>query len=235
VTGAGPLRVRALGRRPYVETWRAMQAFTDARDADTPDELWLLEHPPVFTQGLAGRPEHVLNPGDIPVVETDRGGQVTYHGPGQMVAYPLLDLDRLDIGIRDLVRRLEDVIIELLEEHAVAGRRKPGAPGVFVDGAKIASIGMKVRRGCTFHGIALNLDVDLEPFSRINPCGYAGQPMTRLVDLAPGVRTDRVPERFTTLLADALGLDWRHRSTHDATGSPDVVDGAGQSTRRGAA
>jgi lipoyl(octanoyl) transferase len=136
-----------------------MQTFTDRRGARTPDELWLLEHPPVFTQGLAGKPEHVLNPGDIPVVETDRGGQVTYHGPGQMVAYPLIDIERLGIGVRTLVGRLEDVMIDVLAHYRITGDRREGVPGVFVGDAKIASIGMKVRRGCTLHGIAFNLDV----------------------------------------------------------------------------
>lgn len=219
------LNVRRLGRRDYVETWRSMQAFTDERDARTVDELWLLEHPPVYTQGLAGRPEHVLNPGDIPVVETDRGGQVTYHGPGQLVAYPLLDLERLGVGIRTLVGRLEGVVIELLAGHRLLGERICGAPGVFVGGAKIASIGMKVRRGCTFHGIAINLDLDLEPFSRINPCGFAGQPMTRLIDERPDAVVAGVPERFTALLAEALGLDWRYVETDDAVEASEMRPG----------
>ncbi|MGK7297227.1 MAG: lipoyl(octanoyl) transferase LipB [Candidatus Wenzhouxiangella sp. M2_3B_020] len=211
-----PLIVRELGRRPYGEIWQAMRAYTDARDAGSPDELWLLEHPPVYTQGLAGRPEHVLAPGGIPVIETDRGGQVTYHGPGQLVAYPLLDLERLGIGIRNLVCTLEAVVIDLLAELDIPAHRTEGAPGVFVDGAKIASIGMKVRRGCTFHGIAFNLDLDLEPFSRINPCGFAGQPMTRLVDLRSDADVRRVPRRFVELLAAALGLDWTFAASHDA-------------------
>jgi lipoyl(octanoyl) transferase len=216
VSTDAPLLVRDLGRQPYGEIWQAMRAYTDARDAGSPDELWLLEHPPVYTQGLAGRPEHVLAPGGIPVIETDRGGQVTYHGPGQMVAYPLLDLDRLGIGIRSLVCTLEAVIIDLLAEIDIPAHRTDGAPGVFVDGAKIASIGMKVRRGCTFHGIAFNLDLDLEPFSRINPCGFAGQPMTRLVDLRSDADLRRVPRRFAELLAAALGLDWTFAASHDA-------------------
>jgi lipoyl(octanoyl) transferase len=209
------LTVRELGRQPYEPIWAAMRAFTDGRDADTPDELWLLEHPPVFTQGLAGRPEHVLDAGDIPVVATDRGGQVTYHGPGQLVAYPLLDLQRLGLGIRNLVCVLEGVVIDLLADRGITAHRTDGAPGVFVAGAKIASIGMKVRRGCTFHGLAFNLEVDLSPFDRINPCGYAGQPMTRLADLAAGAAIGGVPRRFTDLLAAALGLDWALAATHD--------------------
>jgi lipoyl(octanoyl) transferase len=192
-----------------------MRAMTDARGPDTPDELWLLEHPPVYTQGLAGRPEHVLDPGDIPVVATDRGGQVTYHGPGQLVAYPLLDLERLGLGIRSLVCLLEGVVIDQLAELDVAAHRKEGAPGVFVDGAKIASIGLKVRRGCTFHGLAFNLDLDLTPFDRINPCGFAGQRMTRLSEVCGPSAVVAAPRRFTELLASALALDWTVAATHD--------------------
>lgn len=213
------LKVRELGCRPYLETWEAMRAFTDRRSAETADELWLLEHPPVYTQGLAGKPEHLLDPGEIPVIQTDRGGQITYHGPGQLVAYPLLDLDRLGLGIRNLVRTLESVTIELLAGLGVSGQRKEGAPGVFVGGAKIASIGMKVRRGCTFHGLAFNIDMDLSPFARINPCGFAGQPMARLADVADDPAGDNDVERVGRLLAgrlaDAIGLDWNMEATHD--------------------
>lgn len=220
---APALIVRELGRTPYLETWEAMRAFTDERTRNTRDELWLLEHPPVFTQGLAGRPEHVLDAGDIPVIQTDRGGQITYHGPGQLVAYPLLDLERLGLGIRTLVAMLETVTIELLAGFDVDGSRTAGAPGVFVDGAKIASIGMKVRRGCTFHGLAFNIAMDLGPFARINPCGFAGQPMTRLVDLvgrpgdAGGEQVDvrRIGRLLAGRLADAIGLDWNIEATHD--------------------
>ena len=173
------LLVRRLGRRPYEPVWAAMRDFTDARDESTPDELWLVEHEPVFTQGLAGKPEHLINPGNIPIVQTDRGGQVTYHGPGQVVAYPLLDLERLGVGVRCLVDRLEQAVIDLLAELDVAGERREGAPGVFVSEAKIASIGLKVRRGRTYHGLAFNIDMDLTPFSYINPCGFAGLAMTQ--------------------------------------------------------
>lgn len=165
-----------------------MRAFTDSRDADTPDELWLLEHPPVFTLGQAGRPEHLLAPGTIPVIQTDRGGQVTYHGPGQLVAYVLLDLRRAGIGIKRLVERLEQAVIDLLAEHGIEAERRANAPGVYVAGAKIASLGLRVRNGCSYHGLALNVDMDLEPFSRINPCGYAGLSITQLVDQTPGIR-----------------------------------------------
>ena len=177
---------RALGRVAYEPTWRAMQAFTRARDADTPDQLWRVEHPPVFTLGLAGRREHVLAPGDIPVVPTDRGGQVTYHGPGQAVAYLLLDLRRRGYGVRELVRRIESAVLELLQDRGIQGVRREGMPGVYVGDAKIAAIGLRVSRGCTYHGVSLNVDGDLEPFSRIDPCGYPGLAATRLADL--GVR-----------------------------------------------
>jgi len=234
-----PLKVRELGLRRYRDTWAAMRAFTDQRTADTPDELWLLEHPPVYTQGLAGRPEHVLDPGDIPVIQTDRGGQVTYHGPGQLVAYPLLDLQRLGVGIRNLVATLESVTIDLLAGLGISGQRRDGAPGVFVADAKIASIGMKVRRGCTFHGIAFNVDNDLSPFARINPCGFAGQPMTRLCDLvgAQLAATGQLQQLGRTLagrLADALALDWVLEPTHDASHPlaaatpPDLPEEAGK-------
>src|SRR5580765_3356158 len=167
--------VRDLGHQPYEPVWRAMQAFTDARDADTVDELWLVEHDPVFTLGQAGKPEHVLAPGEIPVIPVDRGGQVTYHGPGQIVAYPLLDLKRLGIGVREYVHRIEQAIIDTLGEWNIAAVRRDGAPGVYVNEAKIAALGIRVRRGCTFHGLAFNITGEsTPPFARINPCGYAG-------------------------------------------------------------
>jgi len=181
-----PLRsvlVRDLGRRAYEPVWHAMQAFTDARDADTEDELWLVEHDPVFTQGQAGKAEHLLAPGDIPVVAVDRGGQVTYHGPGQIVAYPMIDLRRLGIGVRQLVCRIEQAIIDTLEAWNIAAARREGAPGVYVGEAKIAALGLRVRRGCSFHGLAFNIAMDLEPFSRINPCGYRGLAVTQMSDL----------------------------------------------------
>jgi lipoyl(octanoyl) transferase len=157
-----------------------MQNFTDQRDETTADELWLVEHPPVFTQGQAGKAEHVLTPGDIPVIQVDRGGQVTYHGPGQIVAYPLLDIRRKGLGVRELVNRIEAAIIQVLAHFGVTGRRIEGAPGIYVEGAKIASLGLRVRRGRTFHGLAFNVDMDLEPFQRINPCGYQGLQVTQL-------------------------------------------------------
>jgi len=177
------LEVITLGRRDYASCWQAMSEFTNQRTPDTLDQLWLVEHSPVFTQGQAGKAEHVLFPGDIPVVQTDRGGQITYHGPGQLVAYPLLDLRRLKIGVRELVTALEQTIISTLAHYGIDSAAKPDAPGVYVDGAKIASLGLRVRRGCSFHGLALNVDMDLSPFGRINPCGYQGLAMTQIRDL----------------------------------------------------
>lgn len=179
----GTVLVRELGRQPYAQIWHAMQAFTEARGPDTDDEFWLVEHDPVFTQGMAGKAEHVLAPADIPVVQVDRGGQVTYHGPGQIVIYPLLNLRRLGIGVRQLVCRIEQAIINTLDEWNIAAARREGAPGVYVGDAKIAAIGLRVRRGCSFHGLAFNIAMDLSPFQRINPCGYHGLKVTQMVDL----------------------------------------------------
>ncbi|MFK7976961.1 MAG: lipoyl(octanoyl) transferase LipB [Halioglobus sp.] len=164
----------------YAPTLDAMRAFTDARTEETPDELWLLQHPAVFTQGQSGKAEHVLAPGDIPVLQVDRGGQVTYHGPGQWVLYLLIDLRRRSLGVRDLVTLIETSLVELLAEFGVEAAADPKAPGVYVDGRKIASLGLRVRRGCSYHGLALNVDMDLEPFSRINPCGHAGLQVTSM-------------------------------------------------------
>ncbi len=199
--------VRDLGRQPYEPVWRAMQRFTDARDADTPDELWLLEHEPVFTLGQAGKPEHVLVPGDIPVLHVDRGGQVTYHGPGQLVAYPLLDLRRLKIGVRDYVCRIEQAIIDTLGEWNIQGARRDGAPGVYVNDAKIAALGIRVRRGCTFHGLAFNIAMSTEPFLRINPCGYRGLEVVAMADLGGPSSMDAVKPVLIQHLAAQFGLD----------------------------
>ena len=178
-----PCRVRELGRQPYEPVWRAMQRFTDARGDTTDDEIWMVEHDPVFTLGQAGKPEHVLAPGDIPVIHVDRGGQVTYHGPGQIVAYTLFDLKRMKVGVREYVNRIEQAIIDTAADWNIHAERKEGAPGVYVAGAKVAALGIRVRRGCTFHGLSFNIGMDLEPFHRINPCGYEGLQVTTLGDL----------------------------------------------------
>lgn len=190
------VRVRRLGRVAYEPTWRKMQELTDARTAETPDEVWVLEHDPVFTLGLAGNREHVLAPGDIPVVHIDRGGQVTYHGPGQLVVYPLLDLRRRGLGPRDLVSALEQATVDTLAEWDIEAYPRPDAPGVYVDGRKIASIGLRIRRGASYHGIAFNVAMDLEPFSRINPCGFEGLEMTQLSDLGGPADLGAVAEVF---------------------------------------
>lgn len=182
-----PVLVRRLARQPYEPVWRAMQAFTDGRTPETLDELWLVEHDPVFTLGQAGKWEHVLFPGEIPVVPVDRGGQVTYHGPGQLVAYPLFDLRRRGLSVRELVYRIEQAVLETLAVWGIAAVRRERAPGLYVGGAKVMALGLRVRRGCSFHGLAFNVNMDLEPFRRINPCGYEGLEMTQVLDLGgPG-------------------------------------------------
>ncbi|MDP3559420.1 MAG: lipoyl(octanoyl) transferase LipB [Legionellaceae bacterium] len=190
------LYIEHLGLRSYIETWDAMRQFTETRDAHTDDRLWLLEHPPVFTQGQAGKPEHILQSSDIPVVQSDRGGQVTYHGPGQLVGYVLLDLTRLKIGIRTLVCTLERLLITTLQHFGIAAQTKLGAPGVYVGDRKIASIGLRVKKGCTYHGFALNVDMDLTPFSYINPCGYAQLEMVNMVDIGAAVTMEKVVEQL---------------------------------------
>ncbi|TMO26910.1 lipoyl(octanoyl) transferase LipB [Pseudoalteromonas sp. SCSIO 43095] len=178
-----PLIVRQLGRQRYMPIWQKMQDFTDTRDENTPDEIWLVEHESVFTQGQAGKDEHLLAPGDIEVIKVDRGGQVTYHGPGQQMMYVLFNLRRLKIGVRELVTWLEECIIESLAEYGIDAYAKADAPGVYVNDSKIASLGLRVRRGCSFHGLALNVNMDLSPFLRINPCGYAGMNMVQTKEL----------------------------------------------------
>ncbi|MBQ4813013.1 lipoyl(octanoyl) transferase LipB [Pseudoalteromonas luteoviolacea] len=175
--------IRQLGRQNYEPIWQKMQAFTDQRDESDADEIWLVEHEPVFTQGQAGKSEHLLAPGDIPVVKVDRGGQVTYHGPGQQMMYVLFNLRRLKIGVRELVTWLEETIIDALQEYNINAYAKPDAPGVYVDDCKVASLGLRVRRGCSFHGLALNVNMDLSPFLRINPCGYAGMQMVQTSEI----------------------------------------------------
>jgi len=184
------MQIHNLGLRPYQEIWDAMRACTAARDADSADQIWLVQHPPVYTQGQAGKPEHLLAPGDIPVIQIDRGGQITYHGPGQSVMYLLLDLRRAGIGIRALVSLIEESVIGYLQELGIRAQSRIDAPGVYVDGKKIASLGLRVRGGCTYHGVALNVDMDLEPFSRINPCGLVGMQMTQLRDLGVALDAD---------------------------------------------
>ncbi len=183
-----------------------MQQFTDSRGDSTTDELWVVEHDPVFTLGQAGKDEHVLAPGDIPVLHVDRGGQVTYHGPGQIVVYPLLDLRRLGIGVRDYVCRIEQAIIDTLDEWNIGAERLDGAPGVYVGGAKIAALGIRVRRGCSFHGLAFNVSLDLEPFHRINPCGYAGMQVTSVLDLGGPSGIEAVKAVLLSHLAQQFGL-----------------------------
>jgi lipoyl(octanoyl) transferase len=173
-----------------------MRSFTDERDARTPDEIWVVEHDPVFTLGLNGKREHLLNPGDIPVVECDRGGQVTYHGPGQIVVYVLLDLRRRSLGVKHLVQLLEQAVIDLLQQYTISAQRKPNAPGVYVNGEKIAALGLRVRKGCSYHGLSLNVDMDLEPFSRINPCGFEGLQTTTLKALRDGLAYNQVTEEL---------------------------------------
>ena len=204
-----PARVRELGRQAYEPVWRAMQRFTDARGETTDDEIWLVEHEPVFTLGQAGKPEHVLAAGDIPVIHVDRGGQVTYHGPGQIVAYPLFDLKRMKVGVREYVHRIEQAIIDTAAEWNIHAERKEGAPGVYVAGAKVAALGIRVRRGCTFHGLAFNIGMDLEPFHRINPCGYQGLEVTTLSDLGGPSGMDAVKPVLLANLARQFGLRLR--------------------------
>lgn len=205
-TTARPALLRDLGRQGYAPVWHAMQQFTDARGDATTDELWVVEHDPVFTLGQAGKDEHVLAPGDIPVLHVDRGGQVTYHGPGQIVVYPLLDLRRLGIGVRDYVCRIEQAIIDTLDEWNIGAERLDGAPGVYVGGAKIAALGIRVRRGCSFHGLAFNVSLDLEPFHRINPCGYAGMQVTSVLDLGGPSGIEAVKSVLLSHLAQQFGL-----------------------------
>lgn len=203
---AADLIVRHLGVVDYLPTLEAMRKLTAERDDATPDEIWLLQHPQVFTQGQAGKPEHLLAPGDIPVIQVERGGQVTYHGPGQLVAYLMLDLRRLDLGVRELVTAMEQTLVEVLASYGVEAAPKADAPGVYVSGDKIASLGLRVRRGCSFHGLALNVDMDMAPFQRINPCGYAGLKMTQLKDqLDTPPLFDEVAQRLEQALRQRLG------------------------------
>ena len=199
-----PLIVRELGLQPYEQIWQDMQLFTDQRSETTADELWLLQHSPVYTLGKNGRPDHILDAQDIPVIKSDRGGQVTYHGPGQVIVYTLLDLNRRHIGVRELVTRIENSVIKLLEDYDIRANARKDAPGVYVDGRKIAALGLRVRKGRSFHGLALNVDMDLEPFSRINPCGYLGLEVTQLSDLADVADFNAVEKRLLSHLQHQL-------------------------------
>ncbi|KTD75086.1 lipoyl(octanoyl) transferase LipB [Legionella waltersii] len=189
--------IRQLGIKHYSEVWLRMKELTIARNETSEDELWLLEHFPIYTQGQAGKPEHILNPKSIEIIQSDRGGQVTYHGPGQLVAYILMDIRRRNLGIRTLVSKLEQVLISLLKEYQIDANIRCGAPGVYVNDKKIASIGLRVKNGCTYHGIALNTNMDLTPFSGINPCGYARMEMTQISDFIPSITVDEVSKRFS--------------------------------------
>lgn len=201
------LVVRRLGRQDYHPVWQAMHDFTDQRDDTTRDEVWLVEHNPVFTQGQAGKAEHLLNTGDIPVVQSDRGGQVTYHGPGQIVAYFLINLRRKKLGVRELVTDIENLVINTLNAYNIDAAARPDAPGVYVEGKKICSLGLRIRKGCSFHGLALNVNMDLSPFLRINPCGYQGMEMVQVSDLGGPARIEDVEQQLIKELVSLFGYE----------------------------
>ena len=215
MTKAYSLTIRLLEQaQPYEPVWQKMQSYTNTRNEQSSDEIWLLEHQKVFTQGQAGKEEHLLNTGDIPVVQVDRGGQVTYHGPGQLVMYILVDLRRHKLGVRDMVTLMEQAIIDVLQSFSVTAFAKADAPGVYVDQSKIASLGLRVRRGCTFHGFALNLDVDKEPFLRINPCGYAGMQMSNLTDFVSNLDHSLVRQRLCDYMIEKIGYTDVNYTSH---------------------
>ncbi|MFB9217496.1 lipoyl(octanoyl) transferase LipB [Vibrio sinaloensis] len=207
------LVVKYLGRQDYQPIWQAMHDFTDTRTEETRDEVWLVEHNPVFTQGQAGKAEHLLNTGDIPVVQSDRGGQVTYHGPGQLVAYFLINLRRKKLGVRDLVTHIENLVINTLKQYNIDSAARPDAPGVYVDGKKICSLGLRIRKGCSFHGLALNVNMDLSPFLRINPCGYAGMEMVQVSQLGGPEDLEQVEKTLVEQLVTLLGYEQVEFST----------------------
>ncbi|MCC8419995.1 lipoyl(octanoyl) transferase LipB [Photorhabdus thracensis] len=198
--------LRQLGIQPYEPISDAMHLFTEQRDTDTPDEIWLVQHPKVFTQGQAGKSEHLLSLGDIPVIQSDRGGQVTYHGPGQQVMYIMIDIKRAKMGVRQLVTAIEDTVVKTLAHFGVQAYARPDAPGVYVEEAKICSLGLRIRKGCSFHGLALNIAMDLEPFLRINPCGYAGMKMIQLSELVPGITVEQVQPILVEEFCQQLGF-----------------------------
>ncbi len=212
-----PLIIRNLGQRDYVPVWREMQAFTAARTQNTPDELWIVEHPPVFTLGLNGKAEHLLNPGEIPVIKVDRGGQVTYHGPGQLVVYTLLDIQRRQLGVKELVRYIEQAIIALLADYGIQAEGRVDAPGVYVAGAKIAALGLRLKKGRTYHGLALNISMDLGPFSHINPCGHVGMTVTQTRDLGIRANLPELRDRLLEHLRTILGYNVAPISSTDQT------------------
>ncbi|MEE8079012.1 MAG: lipoyl(octanoyl) transferase LipB [Pseudomonadales bacterium] len=209
--------VKDLGRTQYCEVFDQMRAFTNERNQTTPDEIWLTEHEPVFTQGQAGKAEHLLAPGTIPVVQTDRGGQVTYHGPGQIVAYLLFDIRRLGINVRGLVSGIENSIISLLSHYKVTGQARADAPGVYVGGAKVAALGLRVRRGCSYHGLSLNVQMDLAPFAMINPCGLSDVTVTQLADLGGPSSTSQVKPLLLESLAETYGINLRMSHNRDSS------------------
>lgn len=202
-----PLIVRDLGLQEYLPIWQAMQDFTAKRDATTPDELWCLEHPAVFTMGLNGKEKHLLNIQNIPVINIDRGGQVTYHGPGQLVIYTLIDLARLNIGVKELVTHIEKAIIAMLKQYDINASGKEGAPGVYVEEEKIAALGLRIKRNKSYHGLSLNIDMDLSPFQQINPCGYEGMPVTQIKELKPELDLSNVQKDLASHLSKLLGYD----------------------------
>ncbi|MBC3617418.1 lipoyl(octanoyl) transferase LipB [Vibrio metschnikovii] len=208
-----PLVIRRLGRQDYLPVWQAMHQFTDQRDEQTADEIWLVEHHPVFTQGQTGKAEHLLNPGNIPVVQSDRGGQVTYHGPGQLVVYVLINLRRKKLGVRELVTRIEQLVIDTLKTYHIDSAARPDAPGVYVDGKKICSLGLRIRKGCSFHGLALNVNMDLSPFLRINPCGYQGMEMVQVCDLGGPDNLAEIEQQMVQELVRLFGYQQVEFST----------------------
>jgi len=213
--------IRSLGKKEYEPLWREMQNFTNSRDSNTADEIWFTEHPPVFTLGLNASREHLLTPGDIPVIQIDRGGQVTYHGPGQLMIYALVDLKRAHLGIRDLVTALEQSVVGLAAAYGIDAESRPDAPGVYVAGTKIASVGLRIRRWCSYHGMALNVDMDLEPYTRINPCGYAGLEVTDLNRLGVERNLSAIARELEPLLLGHLGFQvLRHKKRQDPQALP---------------
>lgn len=204
---SGPIAVKYLGMTDYQRAWQDMKNFTGARDSTTADELWITEHAPVFTQGQNGKPEHLLDTGDIPVIQIDRGGQVTYHGPGQLVLYCLLNLNRLGLGVRSLVTQIEISIIEFLSHYGVEAIARKDAPGVYVDAAKIAALGLRIRKGCCYHGLSLNIDMDLGPFSGINPCGLEGQAVTQMADFDIAIDVERAGRELAELLIGNINCE----------------------------